>query len=178
MPLAEEQLVRGWWQQDVHKTPDKKQAPQNRGLPPGNQSWQAQEHTPSASTPPSATATCDQTSHLLMCLRARLCPAGYLPFMSPHCNLTFALSSPTSCPFNYSFDKHLLRLERAYSPCFSERPSWCTCIKIMETNTQSAHSQASPQLTGKAHGLEFVTRPPGSTAYYTGEWVKHSRGAP
>lgn len=35
MPLAEAQLVRGQWQQDVHKTPDERQAPQNRGLPPG-----------------------------------------------------------------------------------------------------------------------------------------------
>ena len=36
MPLAEEQLVRGQQQQDVHKMPDERQAPQNRGLPPGN----------------------------------------------------------------------------------------------------------------------------------------------
>lgn len=35
MHPAQEQLVRGRRQQDVHKTPEKEQAPQSRGLPLG-----------------------------------------------------------------------------------------------------------------------------------------------
>lgn len=78
MHLAEEQLVRGQRQQDVHKTPDKKQAPRNRGLSLGKLGLASSgaysicfvcHHQPQ---PPVT-----KCPHLLVCLRARVSPAVY-----------------------------------------------------------------------------------------------------
>lgn len=93
MRLAEEQLVRGQRQQEVHKMPDKKQAPPDRGLPLGTRGLASSgahsiclvcHHQP---RPPVT-----KRPHLLVRLRARFSPAVSFFFHVSPLAISFSLS--------------------------------------------------------------------------------------
>lgn len=90
---AEQRLVRGQRQQDVHKTPDQKQPPQNRGLPLGKlglASSGAHSICLVCHRQPQPPVT--KCPHLLVRLRARFSPAVYFFFHVSPLVISFLLS--------------------------------------------------------------------------------------